>query len=204
MNRIRLSSFPVPALACAMLLATALVAAAQAPAAASPAKLQFDMRGLAAKASHVSEITLEGPTLHQGVAYLAKSDLDSEDRALLANLKGVYVRDYQFDRPGQFSPEDLAPLREQLRSWTRIVFTRDRDQHESAEIYTRLGAKGEVEGLAILAVKPNELSFVNVVGPISVAELSKLHSLGIPHLPPSKPTPKPAAKPSPRPPASGR
>lgn len=184
------------------MIASAPPAAAQAPAAAAPpidqapapaAKLQLDLSGLAAKASRVSEVTLDGQLLHQGIAYLSQEDLGDEDRALLTRLQGVYVRDYEFDAPGQVSSADLAPLRAQLRSWTRIVVTRDRDQHESTEIYMRLRSAGQIEGIAILALKPKELSVVNVVGPIQLSELSKLHHLGIPHLPPAKsPAPKPA------------
>ena len=50
-----------------------------------------------------------------------RSSDEAKIKELIAGLKGVYVKVFEFDKDGEYSDADLDPLRAQLRAsgWTR-------------------------------------------------------------------------------------
>jgi hypothetical protein len=123
---------------------------------------------------------------------IARSLLQGDDKdeknvkEVLVGLKGVYVRILEFKSAGEYAESDIAPIREQLRApgWTRVVGIETRKKGiENAEVYLSRTRAGVVDGLALLAAGPNELVFVNIVGPVDLEKLMKLEgNLGIPKL----------------------
>jgi uncharacterized protein DUF4252 len=78
----------------------------------------------------------------------------------------------------------LDLVREQLRGpgWTRMVNVQSKEDKEMVEVYT-MTEGDEITGLAILTAEPQELTVINIVGPISLDKLSKLGGhMGIPHV----------------------
>jgi hypothetical protein len=143
---------------------------------------------LASKAAEVVDVTLDEPMLKLASKFMA-ADEDSEDTEafeLVKNLKGVYVKSFEFDKEGEYSQADLDAIRSQLAasSWSRMVGVISKRDGEISEIYVMTESGGKkVLGLAILAAEPKELTVVNIVGPIDIEKLSSLEGkMGIPKM----------------------
>lgn len=151
---------------------------------AQPGKLQLDnLDKLSAKASVVNDITLDGALLGMATRAVESSgDPDAKEvMEAVKGLKGIYIKNFEFDQPHQYSPEDVEAIRTQLaHGWTRIVQSHDKRQDELDEIY--LLKDGErVAGITILVAEPKELTVVNIVGTIDPDKLGALAGkFGIP------------------------
>lgn len=154
-------------------------------------QLKLDLPGLAAQADQVSEVTLDGPVLRLGLAFISSdaTGVSPQERDLLTRLKGIYVRSYEFKHLVVLSPADLADLatlRRQLRGggWTRIVNVHSRREGETDEVYLRTSPGGNsILGLVVISLQPDEVDLVNIVGDIQPSELAALGGhLGIPSL----------------------
>src|SRR5579871_2206014 len=85
---------------------------------------------LAARASNVTEVTLGKNMLEFAAKFLNGKDPDeAATRSLIQHLEGIYVRNYEFDKDGQYSMEDIQKLRAYFETseWTSIVRSRERD-----------------------------------------------------------------------------
>jgi hypothetical protein len=152
---------------------------------------------LASKAKESANVTLDPQKLQLASGLLAQQDPKSEAaRKLVSDLRGVYVRSFEFENTGQYSQADLDAVRAQLKgpNWSRIIDIREKDESVEIWFYTEGGKAG---GFALLAAEPRELSVINIVGPLDMASLGRLGAtLGIPMLGGSPmPTPKPATAP---------
>jgi len=151
----------------------------------APGRLKINLDKLATKASDSVEITIDERLLKLAAKLLSSSTPDeAKIKELVAGLKGVYVRSYEFDQPGGYSSSDVEEIRAQLRApgWSKIVGVRSRKEGENVEVFTLLNGNNIV-ALAIIAADPKELTVVNIVGPIDLEKLSQLEGqLGIPHL----------------------
>jgi hypothetical protein len=169
----------------------AACAAAQLPAQLLQLRIT-GLDGLASKATESVDITLDSNLLQMAGGFLAGAGKDGKDgkdskdgadiKGLLAGLKAITVRSYQFKETGQSRMEDLEPIRAQLRTpgWNKIISSQSKD--ETSEIYTRI-EKGKVAGFAIIAAEPKELTVVAIEGSIDLNDLSKLKALGVPSIP---------------------
>lgn len=162
------------------------------------AKLELNnLEKLNSKAAEVNEVTLDGPMLDLAWKFI-EADHDPEAaelKEILKDLKGIYVKNFEFDEADRYSQSDVEAIRSQLTGpgWSRIVESRSRRSREHDEIYV-LKQGDSVAGMAILVAEPRELTVVNIVGNIDVNKLSRLEGhFGIPgedsgrHKPKSKP-----------------
>jgi hypothetical protein len=134
---------------------------------------------LAARASNVTEVTLGKNMLAFAAKIMnGKDDDDAEARHLIEGLEGIYVREYEFDKEGQFSPDEVGQLRKYFETseWSPIVKERERKNNASTDVMVKL-VNGESHGMFILEVEPRELTIVLILGPIKMDELSKLKGL---------------------------
>jgi Domain of unknown function (DUF4252) len=161
-----------------------VVMCATLPGYAQPGKLQLDnLDKLSSKASVVNDVSLDGALL--GLATKAVQSSNDPDAAELKEavkgLKGIYIKNFEFDKLHQYSPEDVDAIRAQLaHGWTRIVQSHDKRQDELDEIYM-LKDGDKVGGIAILVAEPKELTVVNIVGTIDLEKLGALAGkFGIP------------------------
>ncbi|HWF10360.1 MAG TPA: DUF4252 domain-containing protein [Bryobacteraceae bacterium] len=142
----------------------------------------FDFKSLdklGANATESANITLDGNTLKLAAAFL--SDKDVKD--IVTKLKGVYIRSFEFAKPGQYKESDLAPLRAYLKSpqWMKIVDVKEAE--ETSEIWLRPLATGELGGLAIISAETKEVSIVFIEGTLRMSDIGKLSgNLGIPDI----------------------
>ena len=142
---------------------------------------------LADKADEVVDVTLDGPTLKFAEKFMNDEDgQDNEALQVIKKLTGIYVKSFEFDKPGQYSPEDVEAIRSQLRgsAWSKFVNVTSKHDHELDEIYLMSDPAGKGnQGLAIIVAEPQELTVVNIVGPIDVEHLAALEGkMGVPDL----------------------
>ena len=139
----------------------------------------------AKKAAEVVDVNLDGPLLKVAAKFMTDED-DREALEIVKNLKGVYVKNFEFDKPGEYSLADVEAIRAQLQKpyWSRIVTAQSKHEGETTEIYIMTASDGgTVLGMAIINAEPKELTVVNIVGPIDIDKLSQLEGkMGIPRM----------------------
>ncbi len=136
---------------------------------------------LAARASDYTEVTLDRKMLDFATHFMNDKD-DAEGKRIVSKLNGVYVRTYEFDKPGQYTPEDLAAIRSQFQTseWSPMVKERSKGGSDDSDVYMKL-VNGEVQGMFVLNAEPKELNFVYIDGPIRPEDLSDISgNFGIP------------------------
>lgn len=138
---------------------------------------------LASKATDSVTITLDSSLLRLASAFV--NDDDDEDAAeikkLVAGLKGIYVRSFEFKNSGEYADTDVEDIRAQLHdpAWKRIVQVRSKVDGD-ADVYLRMNS-GHIEGLTVICAEPKELTVINIDGNIDLEGLSKLEGkFGIP------------------------
>jgi hypothetical protein len=134
---------------------------------------------LADRASDVTEVTLGKNMLSFASKFMDGKDKDdAAAKQLIEGLDGIYVRDYTFDKEGQYSMDDIDQLRKTFETgeWTPMVRERERKSGETTDIFVKL-VNGESHGMFILTAEPKELTIVLILGPIRMDELGKLHGL---------------------------
>lgn len=135
---------------------------------------------LAARASNVTEVTLGKNMLAFAAKFMNGKDQDeAATRRLIEGLDGIYVRDYEFDKEGQYTAVDVDKLRQYFETgdWTPIVRERDKKNGESTDVMVKM-VNGETHGMFILDAEPKELSIVLILGPVKVEDLQKLSGIG--------------------------
>ncbi len=159
----------------AVMVGAGLPAVAQSP---FPVTLQ---KQLADRAANYTEVSLDRKMLAFASRFMNDKD-DAEGKRIVEKLNGVYVRSYEFDKPGQYTTADLDAIRRQFDTpeWTSLVKTRSRDGSDDADIYMKL-VNDEVQGMFVLDAESKELNFVYISGPIRPEDLKDLSgNFGIP------------------------
>jgi hypothetical protein len=155
------------------------------PLAAQEIKMPAALDKLDAKASEVVNVQLDGALLQLASRFLSEKDPDEAHvKKLVAKLKGVYVKSFEFDDRDQYKESDVEELRTQLKApgWSRIVGTRSKRNGDNSDIYLKTDA-GQISGLVIIVMDPRELTIVNIVGSILPEDLRDLGGhLGIPKI----------------------
>jgi Domain of unknown function (DUF4252) len=142
-----------------------------------PPQLQKE---LAARASNVTEVTLGKNMLNFAAKFMNGKDKDdAAAQQLIQNLQGIYVRDYEFDKPGQYSLDEVEQLRKSFETseWSTIVSDREKKSGETTYIMVKT-VNGQNDGMFIFSAEPKELSIVLILGPINLDQLGELKGLG--------------------------
>jgi hypothetical protein len=155
------------------------------PGVAQAGKLQLkNLDKLADRAAEVNDVSLDGSLLQLAVGVLKASD-DPDSKQLvdvIKDLKGVYVKNFEFDSPGQYSQADVEAIRSQLTGpgWQRVVTSFSKRNNERDEVYL-LKNGDKINGVTVLVAEARELTVVNLVGAIDPEKLSELAGhFGIP------------------------
>ena len=178
----------------APLLALLLVAVSAAAAMAQDSRLQLSsLDHLAAKASQTVDVNIDERLIR--IALKVFKDDDADDREIkkvIAGIKGIYVKRFEFETDNQYTTADIEAIRMQLRGpgWTRLVNVTSKKEG-NLEVYLLMNGE-TVGGLAVLSNDARELTVVNIVGPVDLEKLAKLEGqFGLPELGiESKPKPK--------------
>jgi hypothetical protein len=135
---------------------------------------------LAARASDVTEVTLGKNMLGFAAKFMNGKDSDeAATRHLIEGLDGIYVREYEFDKEGQYSMEQVDQLRKYFETseWSPIVREHERKTGETTDVMVKM-VNGETHGMFILSAEPKELTIVLILGPIRMDQLGALKGLG--------------------------
>ena len=175
-------------LACGVL--TALPAIAQNMQPDFPAFPPALEKQLAARASNVEEVTMDKKMLSFASQFLdSKHEDDQEGKRIVQKLNGIYVREYEFSTPDQYSPQDLQTLRKFFSGpeWDPMVRERSKKGGEDTDVYVKL-VNGEIQGMFVLEAEPKELNLVYISGPIRPEDLKELSgNFGVPTIKTGKP-----------------
>ncbi len=168
------------ALAIVVVLGAGATATAQ-----QPARIQLSgLDHLAAKAANTVDVDLDESIMKlTSKLFNDKDDDEVRVKQLVGGLKGIYVRVFEFEKEGEYSPADLESIRSQLRgsAWSKIVNVNSKKEG-AVEVYL-MSQGSEVLGLAVLAAGDKEIAVVNILGNIDLEKLSDLEgTFGIPDL----------------------
>ena len=169
----------LPLLAGLLVMTAALVAQGQ------DARIQTaSLDHLVSKASQTVDVNIDERLMRLASKLFNPKDADEKEiRELVAGLKGIFVKSFEFEADGQYTAADVESIRSQLRGtqWTRLVDVRSK-KDGGLEVY--LSLTGDViNGLAVLATDDRELTIVNIVGPVDLEKLTKLEGqFGVPEL----------------------
>ena len=174
--------------AAAIALAVAILSAAVVRAQGTTGgRIQIDsLDRLDAKAAEMVNVSLDERLLQIVPKAFDKNDPDEmKAKEIIAGLKGVYVKVFEFDAEGAYDRQtDVEPIRQQLKApgWSRIVEVRSRREGKDIEVYL-LNNGSRVDGLTVLAFEPKQLVVVNIVGTIDLEKLRQLEGqFGVPAL----------------------
>ena len=160
-------------------------------------KLPPGVEKLSAKAKETVEVNMEGPMLKWASKFLSAEDPEEKKAAkLVENLKGIYVRSFEFTEEGAYTAAEVEALRAQFRSpeWSRVVGVRSENDGDNVDVFFHMENE-KVAGIVIIAAEPRELTFVNILGPLEVDQLADLGGeFGIPKLKTKPIASKPLAK----------
>ncbi len=124
-----------------ILAAAALVTPALAQPSPSPSPLPLPApveKELAARAANVTEVTLGKDMLDFAAKFMDNNDKDqAAAKQLIEGLDGIYVRDYEFDKEGEYSMDQVEKLRKAFETpeWSpmvHVVRAQDRRDHRRA------------------------------------------------------------------------
>ncbi|HUX44041.1 MAG TPA: DUF4252 domain-containing protein [Terracidiphilus sp.] len=158
-------------------LAMAVPALAQNPPSLLPPAME---KQLAARASNVTEVTLGKSMLGFAAKFMdGKEKDDAAVRQLVQGLDGIYVREYEFDKPDQYSMEEVEQIRKAFETseWTPMVRERDKKSSETTDVMMKM-VNGETRGMFVLSAEPKELTIVLILGPIRMDQLGELKGIG--------------------------
>jgi hypothetical protein len=166
-----------------VLVTLMLLPAGASAARAQDVKIPANFEQLAAKAVESVNVTVDGALLQLAGKFLSATDPDQKKvKTLIENLKGIYVRSFEFANDGEYSAVDVESLRSQLRApeWSRMVNVTSKKGGDNVDVFFKM-VKNQIAGLVVIAAEPRELTFVNIVGPIDLDQLSSLGGqFGIP------------------------
>jgi hypothetical protein len=169
----------------ASLIALLLIGSAAVVANAQDSQLKLNtLDHLAAKASRSVDVNLDGRLIRLASGVFDDNDEDERKiKKLIVGIKGIYVRNFEFESDGQYTAADIETIRTQLRGpgWTRMVNVKSKKEGD-LEVYLLMNGE-QVGGLAVLGSRLRELTIVNIVGPVDLDKLAELEGrLGIPEL----------------------
>ena len=142
---------------------------------------QIDLKSLdklVPLANGKTEISMDESMLKSAAGFLDdKKAGEGTAKEISKNIKGIYLRSYEFSQKGAFKIEDLKPVLDQLKApnWNR--FLRTEEDGELTEIWMH-STNGQSDGLLLVSGEENELTVINLVGSVNLADLSSLGNLG--------------------------
>lgn len=134
-------------------------------------------------ADKVITVDVNESLIHLALSALSTKRTPNEAKIkdILAGLKGVYVKRFEFEKEGAYAASDVDYIRSQLNGpgWVRVAGVRSKREGSYDVVLMYEGSI--IKGLAVLAAEPRALTVVNVIGAIDVAKLRDLEgNFGIP------------------------
>jgi len=159
-------------------------------------QVPLDFPELAKKAIDTVNVSLPKSLLGLAASVIPSDDPDAAKiKKLLSNLQGIFVRSYEFDKEGDFSPRDLDPIRKIITGtgWNCLISVHSKKNSEDTDVCLRQDGE-KILGLAVVSTEPKKFTIVNVLGSISPEDLALLREFGVPDVDSSSKPPKDKAK----------
>jgi hypothetical protein len=137
-----------------------------------------EFKSLAGKATESVNISLNPWLLRMAGAFIDEKDADgAATKRLLAGIKSIEIRSYQFAADFAYSAADIDGVRSQLArpGWNQLMQVHHREKNEDVDMYVMI-ENNVTKGFALIASQPREFTIINIVGSISVDDLPKLES----------------------------
>lgn len=132
---------------------------------------------LQSKATEVVDVTLGTWPLALASKLMEADDAeDVEVKKLIAGIKSIAIRSYEFDSDFAYSQEDVDRVRAQLAApgWTHLAQVRKRGRTEQeVDVYVALDSD-QAKGFAVVASEPRKFTILNIVGSIDLDQIAKL------------------------------
>ena len=145
------------------------------PLGAQEIKFPESFEKLAAKAKESLNVNLDGSMLQLAGNFLSSQNAgEAKAKELAGGLKGIAVRSFEFEKEGEYTDADIAPIRAQLtaaRGWSNMVNISE--PGERVEVYTRKDGD-RVVGMTVMVSEKRELTVVYVDGALDLARLRDL------------------------------
>jgi len=145
---------------------------------AQDARLRFEkLNGLETRARDVVEVNIDGKLLDLARRVMLKSkDADAQKVSeAIKDLKGIYVRVYNFENENEYNVGDVDEIRAQLNApgWEKLANVRSKKNNQKVDVYTMF--QGDVmSGVAVVVSESKSIALVNVIGPIDIDLLMEL------------------------------
>src|SRR5215213_9048371 len=145
---------------------------------AQDARLRFEkLNGLETRARDVVEVNIEGKLLDLARRVLTKSKDANAQKVSQAikDLKGIYVRVYNFENENEYNMADIDEIRAQLNApgWERLANVRSKKNNQKVDVYTMF--TGQImSGIAVVISDSKTVALVNVIGPVDIETLVEL------------------------------
>ena len=139
---------------------------------------QIDLKALdklGAKAKEKTEINMDESMIKSAGGFLTENDLVA--KSATKDLKGFFLRSYEFSGKGAYTMEDLKPILDQLKPPDWAPFLRSQETNEVTEIWMHR-TNGQMDGMILVAAESNEVTVINAVGMVNLSDLSALGKLG--------------------------
>src|SRR5580700_10722773 len=104
---------------------------------------------------------------------LASKAKDPQIQKLIAGLKNITVKKYNFAEEGQYKPEDLQPVRDQLRAAGWGVMIGKHEKGENTDVWAK-SEGGLMTGIAVVKADPKQVTVVYIEGAIDLVGLAGL------------------------------
>ncbi len=137
-----------------------------------------EFRGLAGKATESVNISLGPWLLRMAGALVDDKDPDAAaTKHLLAGIKSIQIRNYQFAADFAYSVADIDAVRSQLAApgWNQVMQVHDRDKSEDLDVYVMI-ENNVTKGFALIAREPREFTIINIVGEVKLDDLPALEN----------------------------
>jgi len=124
-------------------------------------------------AKDVTEVNLDKRMLALMDKFGASSGSDKNEINLAKKMDFIYVRSYEFEKPGQYKSADVDAFRARLDGpeWSHIVKERSKD--EQNDVWVRTDDTGQFSELVVISAEAAELNFVHLKGHMSMQELTQ-------------------------------
>ena len=134
---------------------------------------QLKLDHLAARAKESTVLTLDASTLESAARQMQGDE--AKAKALIANVKGIAIRSYEFERTGEYSAADVEQMRRLFQGpdWKRVVGISSKADGESFEVFSRT-VGGKTAGMAMLSTEAKELTLVYMDGAVDLGQLKEL------------------------------
>jgi len=177
---------------CFMIVALTAALIIPVSAAAQGARLKLDLGALASRATEETNISIDKSTLEWAIQAASSKGGDTEKlRDLMKELESITVQVMEFESAKAPSWDELidaaAGVMKQIDGpqWSPIVSVTGKKENDPQFVRISLfkNSSGEVGGLGILSIEPDEVVLVNMVGKVRLDQLGVLGQvLGKPNM----------------------